>query len=575
MTSYINLFLKTEVTCIPKLLKNYIGDYYNNALFNGATWVFVLWCVLHIIFDKLIDAFLKKLRYREYVRLRLRNSLWYLGFYGTAVIYSGAALAQNEVELFNFKKMHVPSNSNLPSQVVIGYTLISTFFLHSSLWEGLAKEYFLNMFSYLFLFLFLLASYTLRVVEISFTFTALVGIAQVAVEFTRCCFMSSTQDSILSKFFVGLVYFMTYAICFAVYIIVIPLTFIVPLGLKILSDYPNILLLFLFFNLVLWLLIEIYQSILFKFLDHWFYHQEEIEGDNFLQCSIGLLECSLFKPRDDISYNLQIIKREIKARQTKMMSLRKPKNKTMLIQTLKCMVAIKRKLTEKRRSDSSDSESERSDNINTDEDNGELLSDQDEETDDESQDSLDNKISEQNEQSDQNEESDNGEVESQNSEAETVKETAEGTDEKLKSEKNSGTSDNNNDEKSDLQLNKTIDNDDNTAKLAEAMINIKNFDDSLAIKHHDGDKSTVQTIKEETKSKDENSGTLIVEGDNNSKEIIISNKNEDNDNNNSVLSTNDNPLPVSEEDTKQNKEVVENLHPNTDAEIETNNKKGN
>lgn len=118
-----------------------------------------------------------------------------------------------------------------------------------------------------------------RVVEIAFTFTALVGIAQVAVEFTRCCFMSSSQESILSKILVGLIYFGTYSIwyvekvlivtkqykicffSFAIYVIVIPLTFIVPLGLKIMSDYPNILLLFLFFNLFSWLLVEIYQSV--------------------------------------------------------------------------------------------------------------------------------------------------------------------------------------------------------------------------------------------------------------------------------------------------------------------------
>ncbi|KAJ8919206.1 hypothetical protein NQ315_012194 [Exocentrus adspersus] len=73
MSSYLNLFLKTEVTCIPKLLRSYMGEYYNNALCNGATWMFILWCVLHIAFDKLIDAFLKKLRYREYVRIRLKK----------------------------------------------------------------------------------------------------------------------------------------------------------------------------------------------------------------------------------------------------------------------------------------------------------------------------------------------------------------------------------------------------------------------------------------------------------------------------------------------------------------------
>lgn len=41
-----------------------------------------------------------------------------------------------------------------------------------------------------------------------------------------------------------------------------------------------------------------------------------------------------------------------------MMSLRKPKNRNMLLQTLKCMVAIKKKLKEKRSSTSESSDSE-------------------------------------------------------------------------------------------------------------------------------------------------------------------------------------------------------------------------
>ncbi|KAJ8978386.1 hypothetical protein NQ317_008027 [Molorchus minor] len=103
----------------------------------------------------------------------------------------------------------------------------------------------------------------------------------------------------------------------ALYVFVIPLTFIAPLAIKIMSDYPNILLLYLFACLVCWLIIEVYQSLLFKAADHWLYHGGEIENEDFSHCRNGLLECSLFKPRDDISYNLQIIKQEIKARETK------------------------------------------------------------------------------------------------------------------------------------------------------------------------------------------------------------------------------------------------------------------
>lgn len=105
---------------------------------------------------------MKKLKFKEYERDRLTDILWYLGFYGTGVVYCGAALSQNEVELFNFKKMQVPSISNLPTQVVLGYTLILMFYLHSAFWEGITKMRIINMLSYLFLFFFMLSSYILR-----------------------------------------------------------------------------------------------------------------------------------------------------------------------------------------------------------------------------------------------------------------------------------------------------------------------------------------------------------------------------------------------------------------------------
>lgn len=56
MNSYVSLFLKTEITCIPHIITKYFGDYYNNAICNGATWVFVLWCILHGTFDKLLEV---------------------------------------------------------------------------------------------------------------------------------------------------------------------------------------------------------------------------------------------------------------------------------------------------------------------------------------------------------------------------------------------------------------------------------------------------------------------------------------------------------------------------------------
>lgn len=50
-----------------------------------------------------------------------------------------------------------------------------------------------------------------RIVEISFTFTALISVGQVALEATRCVFMASTLDSFFSKFFATAIYMVTFA----------------------------------------------------------------------------------------------------------------------------------------------------------------------------------------------------------------------------------------------------------------------------------------------------------------------------------------------------------------------------
>lgn len=44
---YLGLFLKTEITCIPQFIDKYAGKYYNNALGNGASWLFLMWYLLH------------------------------------------------------------------------------------------------------------------------------------------------------------------------------------------------------------------------------------------------------------------------------------------------------------------------------------------------------------------------------------------------------------------------------------------------------------------------------------------------------------------------------------------------
>ncbi|XP_064214188.1 uncharacterized protein LOC103314794 isoform X3 [Tribolium castaneum] len=290
MESYINLFLKTEITILPSLLDKYVGNYYNNTLCNGATWMFASWCILHVFFDNFLNALLKRMKYKEFIRARLQQSLWYLGFYTTAFIYCSANLIRNNLDLV---KLKMPFDStNAPSgQLILGFIVVLTFYLHSALWERLKYRHGFVAAGYLCLFFFFCFSYFLSVIN---------------------------------------------------YGIVVPLSF----GYSLVRGFTPALTISLTV-LLTWLLIEFYSSALSKAAIHWINHTETDDKQNI--CNLNLVECSLFSPRDDVTYNFLLMRKEMKDREERCLALRKPKNKNVVFQTLKCMVAIKRKLNEKRK----------------------------------------------------------------------------------------------------------------------------------------------------------------------------------------------------------------------------------
>lgn len=69
-------------------------------------------------------------------------------------------------------------------------------------------------------------------------------------------------------------------------------------------------------------------QVLLKAIYHWLYHKEDkVKADGSTEmlnefslvpkCDMTLLECSLFKPRDDIAYNIRKLRREMQERKTK------------------------------------------------------------------------------------------------------------------------------------------------------------------------------------------------------------------------------------------------------------------
>lgn len=56
MSTYVKAFLETEITVIPQIMDKYIGKYYNNALYNGITWMIFILHIIHFVFDLTVNV---------------------------------------------------------------------------------------------------------------------------------------------------------------------------------------------------------------------------------------------------------------------------------------------------------------------------------------------------------------------------------------------------------------------------------------------------------------------------------------------------------------------------------------
>lgn len=181
MSSYINTFLKTEITCIPRLLHKYAGEYYNNTATNGATWLFFAWCLLHCTFNSLFKvktfnssklnnlliflifkAFFKRMGCKAYINERLRQSLWCLGFYSAALIYCGASLIRSDFIDSNYRISMSELKGNTSSDLIVGFLFLITFYMHTAVWEAFILENFLLGLNYLLLVLATMTAHYMR-----------------------------------------------------------------------------------------------------------------------------------------------------------------------------------------------------------------------------------------------------------------------------------------------------------------------------------------------------------------------------------------------------------------------------
>ncbi|KAK9694066.1 hypothetical protein QE152_g33793 [Popillia japonica] len=318
-----------------------------------------MWHILHFIFEESVNLLLKKMRMKEYIRVRLKHSVWYLGFYITSFFYCTATLYKNNIDIFSHSKLLGIEKETVPGYLILGFIVLCTFYAHSIIWEGLKKGLSISSASYLFLTMFILLTYFCRKVEISLSLLAIISLSQFGIELARCISTLLKQDSQIAKFLLKIILWAAISLFVLTHIVIVPLFFLFPLGYSFIIEIKSTSLLLLNITLWLWFSSELLNNPLYKYIYHWIYHDLETPKT---KCPGSAAECSLFQPRDDVAFNLKIIREEIKDREAKMMSLRKPKSRSMLMQTLKCMVVIKKKLKEKKSaSESSDSEESESD----------------------------------------------------------------------------------------------------------------------------------------------------------------------------------------------------------------------
>lgn len=104
---------------------------------------------------------------KSYINERLRQSLWYLGFYSSALIYCGASLIRNEFIDSSYRVFLPEHGSGYTSDLLIGFLFLITFYIHTTVWETFIVENpFLGL-NYLLLVFATMTAYYMRYTNIN------------------------------------------------------------------------------------------------------------------------------------------------------------------------------------------------------------------------------------------------------------------------------------------------------------------------------------------------------------------------------------------------------------------------
>lgn len=321
-------------------MEHYSGRF-NNTLYNAISWLILIFYIIHYLFDVSVNALLRRMRFKEYVRIRLRRSLWYFGFYACGFLYCSATSWKNHIAFPNKYTFYILDLTEpISDHLIVGYALLSAFYASSFIWEMCQCS--LSSFSYVFLSGFTAFTYYLRYIELVVLFTNTFSIVYVITELIRCLLCIIKLGG-TTKLLMQSVLCMLLSIYSVLYLWIIPMNFLLPLAQGFLNNSSSFIMIGLNLSLWGWFACEVYTSPLYRLILHQWYHRRN--PNNVPECLGSTTECALFLPRDDVAYNLKIIRREIQERQDKVMTLRKPKKKAcILFQTLKCVAALNKKM---------------------------------------------------------------------------------------------------------------------------------------------------------------------------------------------------------------------------------------
>ncbi|XP_030762804.1 uncharacterized protein LOC115887488 isoform X3 [Sitophilus oryzae] len=218
------------------------------------------------------------------------------------------------------------------------------FYLHMLLYQITRLDKSESVLRYFLMFTIYTIYYSSGKIEMPLVLAVFISGAEILTELIRVVFCLLTEiDTWPNKCIKG-VFLFDHLVWIVMYIIIIPLRLMLTPMKRLWYDF-KLCQAVVISVLVVWFVSNLYESVLLKWFSHWL---EKSKEEKYSMFSENAIEFALFDRRTDSAFYYKILRNEMKIREDEMMSKRKPKSRNVLFQTIKCMLAIKRKKNEKK-----------------------------------------------------------------------------------------------------------------------------------------------------------------------------------------------------------------------------------